>query len=358
MAAIAMDIADELSGTTETAIDKSVIMPSLPLSKKTTYFLLTWTFKSYFASLLFTERLFSRVPKPERRTFTKSYSNHPKLVHRFFLPPSAYTQPKKKFPLYIDIHGGGFVVGDPETDDPFCSFLARNYEIIVISLAYPKSPRSRFPGALNAIREAYQAMCNDSDLNQIDTSRIAIGGFSAGANLAFALSQHEGFRDVFSAVVGFYPVLDYSEPVKTKLERQRDMPKRDVIGRSASFLNWAYVSAGEERTNDLLSPIYGDPGNFPKRAFLIGAEYDMLYHEAQRMAVMLAKRSLETETIDLTEDEWTHGGVRWELAKKRQHAFTHMPTYGKKEKERKEFVEGLYHRVGKWLCKDVWDRTD
>jgi hypothetical protein len=69
-----------------------------------------------------TVRCFQR-PKNQRPTFSKSYACGPKLKNRVFLPPGLDLKLKddKKYPLFIKIHGGGFVAGAPFIDDEYCA---------------------------------------------------------------------------------------------------------------------------------------------------------------------------------------------------------------------------------------------
>ncbi len=93
-------------------------------------------------------------------------------------------------------------------DDPFCSSLANNHKVIVVSLDYPKAPSYPFPAAIEALTKTIKAVLADETL-PYDKKRVAIGGFSAGANLSLAVTQNESLRDKFGGVVAFYPPTDF-----------------------------------------------------------------------------------------------------------------------------------------------------
>ena len=95
-----------------------------------------------------------------------------------------------KLPVLIYFHGGGFVLGghaDPEINST-CSFLASVAQCVVVSVGYRLAPEYKFPAAAD---DAYAALVwiseNGSQLSA-DTSRIAVGGDSAGGNIAAVVS--------------------------------------------------------------------------------------------------------------------------------------------------------------------------
>jgi hypothetical protein len=95
----------------------------------------------------------------------------------------------------------------------------------------------------------------------------------------------------------------------------------------------------------------------PRFIYLVGAEYDMLCYEPRQLAERLADPEVERTSIGgvSPEDGWKQGGVRWECARGRFHAFTHVAEWGKqKEEERLRVVDDLYNRVGAWLKDEVW----
>jgi acetyl esterase/lipase len=136
-------------------------------------------------------------------TFTKIYPGQPTLTNRVFLPKS-YKSDGPLLPLYLDIHGGGFALGSPVVDDPFCSNFANDNKVIVISLDYPKSPSCPYPAAVQALTKLVKAVLEDETL-PFDKEKVAVGGFSAGANLSIAITQNEFLRERIGAVVAYYP---------------------------------------------------------------------------------------------------------------------------------------------------------
>ena len=256
----------------------------------------------------------------------------------------------------MNCHGGGWAVADPAADEEFCSFVARNFNIIVVSVDYHKSPRWKFPFAIEEVAAITDAVLKDESLN-IDTAKVAMGGFSAGANLAFAACQLPILKGRVHAMIGFCPVLNSDEYLEVKLARRPKEAGMDGLASSAAFLDWAYVPSGVNRKNPLLSPGLAKKEDLPKWAYLVGAEYDCLCFEANRLAERLADPEVERTSISEVSavEAWRQGSVRWENAKGKSHAFTHVEEWtSKKEIERVKIVEDLYRRVGAWLKDEVW----
>jgi acetyl esterase/lipase len=333
------------------------LSPPPPIHLQIGYFIGVWSFKAFTTLSLNTSRLFRRKRSGLLEPEIKSYPIRSDLKNRVFRPQGLE---HLKLPLYLDIHGGGWAVADPETDDEFCSFLAHNFRMIVVSIDYHKSPRSKFPSAVDDVTALADAIIEDPFLN-IDRKKVAIGGFSAGGNLAFAACQMNSLRGRLSCVLGFYPPLDLTESLKEKMGRRPKGSGSDLLASSANLLDWAYVPHGVDRRNPLLSPRWCDSQVLPPYAYLIGAEYDMLCYEACQMAESLAAaefpRSKRTDIPALaSEDGWQQGGIRWECVRGRKHAFTHIPENGRKERDRVSACNELYNRVGIWLHKDVWEK--
>jgi acetyl esterase len=93
------------------------------------------------------------------------------------------------------LHGGGYVVGNLDTEHPWCAMIAEHSGAVVISVNYRLSPEHRFPAALD---DAYAvldwAVEHAAELG-VDPERIAVGGHSAGAGLAAALALRARDQD-------------------------------------------------------------------------------------------------------------------------------------------------------------------
>jgi acetyl esterase/lipase len=332
-----------------------IIAKRPPFYLEVTYFLSVWFYKGLIAVGLWAKDKFIAPPMPLLSHEIKIYDIRPNLQNRIFRPPSPSPG---KLPLYLDVHGGGWCVGEPRADDDFCSFLARHFNMIVVAIDYHKSPTYKFPCAVDDVVAVAYALIKDESLN-IDTSKIALGGFSAGGNIAFAAAQSDALRGKISALVGMYPALDLSETVQQKLENSH--LAYDMLALSAGFLSSAYVPEGTNLRDPLISPAYAEPQDLAPKVYMIGAELDMLCFEAQRMAEDLVKvGGGEREIVELPGIEgWKQGSIRWETALGKEHAFTHVFKWTKEaERLRWEFCEAMFDRIGKWLMEEVWVKSD
>ena len=127
---------------------------------------------------------------------------------RLYVPRSSVPQP----PLLVFLHGGGWVVCDLDTHDNACRFLARESETLVLSVDYRLAPEHRFPAAVEDSVAAFRFACENAEGLGADPSAVAVGGDSAGGNLAAVVSQltvaDGGPSPAFALCV--YPVTDLS----------------------------------------------------------------------------------------------------------------------------------------------------
>ncbi len=113
-------------------------------------------------------------------------------------------------PALLHLHGGGWVIGDLETEDRLCRRVARAADVAVVSLDYRLAPEHRFPAALDDADAALHALSARGRDFGIDVSRIAIGGASAGGNLAAVCARRARDRGAptLRAQILLGPVLD------------------------------------------------------------------------------------------------------------------------------------------------------
>lgn len=118
--------------------------------------------------------------------------------------------------VHVNLHGGGFVLGHPEQDDPLCRYLAAHAGVTVLNVDYGTAPQLRFPGAVAQAHDV--AVWAASPDRPWDGSRLVVGGQSAGGALAAGVSRlalEEGGPDI-SLQVLMYPPLDLTVPSGAK----------------------------------------------------------------------------------------------------------------------------------------------
>ncbi len=130
------------------------------------------------------------------------------IAARLYRPATA--EADAALPVCVYFHGGGFVVGDLESHDSLCRQLANAAACVVIAVDYRVAPEAPFPAAVDDCFAATQWIsANASSLN-IDASRLAVAGDSAGANLATVVSllARDAGGPQISYQVLIYPVVD------------------------------------------------------------------------------------------------------------------------------------------------------
>ncbi|OBG90008.1 carboxylesterase [Mycobacterium sp. E3251] len=221
---------------------------------------------------------------PGRTTEVTIGARHGPVAATVYHPPAGTANP----PVYVNVHGGGFVVGHPEQDDPWCRYLAANAGVVVINPDYVLAPRHRFPAAPHQV---YDIVCwAASPDRDWDGGRLCVGGQSAGGSLSAAaarLALENGGPRIALQVLHYAP-LDLVTPAREK---------RSTIGRRAVLKPWmgevfdtAYVPDPAQRRDRLASPAWGGnadgiAGIAP--ALVVTAEHDRLRDEARRYAEKL-----------------------------------------------------------------------
>lgn len=318
----------------------------LPFPHRLNCFVRLWALK-ILAHLVYTaDRLLHPPPSSQSPTLIKSYSCRPALRTRIFFPPSYKSG--DLLPLYLSIHGGGFAVGDAQQDDEFCTMWARRTGMLIVSLDYSKAPVHPYPIAVFDIASLANAVLADASL-PIDKARVAIGGFSAGANLALCASQLPGLRGNIQAALAFYPIVDWSHPPDVKLDtRPYKTGPKDSLESASYWFDWAYVPPGQNRRDPLLSPSYARKEDLPPWIYIIGAQWDLLRLESQAMIHELAGLS----DVEDQEADFEQGTYKWTLAMGCSHGFTHHFGHKpEKRKRREERCEPIYEEATQWLEK-------
>jgi acetyl esterase len=133
------------------------------------------------------------------------------LKARLYVPHGAPPPPR---PLLVHYHGGGWMVGDLETHDSACRFLAAHSGVSILSTTYRLAPEHPFPAAVEDARASFLwANALAGELG-VDPGRIAVGGDSAGATLAagdcISMRDAGGPRPAMQLLV--YPATEAIDP--------------------------------------------------------------------------------------------------------------------------------------------------
>ena len=126
---------------------------------------------------------------------------------RLYEPPGTGIERR---PLIVYFHGGGWAIGDLDTHDSVCRFLAANTAAAVLSVDYRLAPEHPFPAGVEDALAAFRWAAAENARLGVDPSRIAVAGDSAGGNLAAAVSllarDDGGASPAMQALI--YPIAD------------------------------------------------------------------------------------------------------------------------------------------------------
>jgi acetyl esterase len=215
------------------------------------------------------------------------------LPTRFYRPQDA----EGPLPILVYFHGGGYVIGDRDTHDIPCRRLCLGAACLVVSVDYRLAPEFPFPAAVD---DAWAATCWVVDHALAlggDPSRVAVGGDSAGGNLA-AVVCHLAKRDGAPRFVHqllIYPVTDLTG----------SMPSHVTLAQgyrlTTELLNWFmmhYIHRDGDRGQLIASPLFAEDFTGLPPALVLTAGYDPLRDEGTAYAAKLRDAGVETELVE------------------------------------------------------------
>jgi acetyl esterase len=208
-------------------------------------------------------------------------------------------------PFLLWIHGGGWVIGDLDTADATARALANRSGAVTVSVDYRLAPEHPAPAALEDCLAALTWCVENGELLGVDASRVAVGGDSAGGNLAACLCQR--VRDEFGPDIDFqllvYPVTDCTLSSPSMDENAEGY----YLTRAA--MEWfvsCYVGSGDPK-DPSVSPLHAENLAGLPPALVITAELDPLRDEGEAYATALREAGVPVELLRY--DGQIHGFV-------------------------------------------------
>jgi acetyl esterase len=122
----------------------------------------------------------------------------------------AGTDPDAALPVLLFLHGGGWMLGDLDSHDGVCCRLANGARCAVVAVDYRTAPEHPFPAAVDDATAVLAFVARDADTLRLDAQRLAVGGDSAGGNLAavLAILGRDGVVPAPLVQLLLYPVVD------------------------------------------------------------------------------------------------------------------------------------------------------
>lgn len=190
------------------------------------------------------------------------------------------------FPVLVFFHGGGWVIGDLETQDGPCRSLANGAACVVVSVDYRLAPEHKFPAAPEDTYAATQWVAANAKSINVDPTRIALGGDSAGGNLTAVTAQmardRGGPRLTFQLLI--YPVTDGAcDTVSYRENADGYLLTKDMM---QWFWN-LYVRNQADLQDPMASPLRAQSLKGLPAALVQTAEFDPLRDEGEAYAARL-----------------------------------------------------------------------
>ena len=214
---------------------------------------------------------------------------------RLYRPDKA--SPEAKMPALLYAHGGGWVFGNLDSHDVLCATLAIEAGISVLAVDYRLAPEARFPGAFDDVVAALQWLAANGPAIGIDPNKLAIGGDSAGGNLAAAVAiwarDHKGPKLRMQLLA--YPVTD----IVARADSYRAFA--DGYGLNAVTMEWFidhYTPDKATRDDWRVSPLRAKSlGGLPP-ALVVTAGYDPLRDEGRAYAWRLQQEGTVADLVE------------------------------------------------------------
>jgi acetyl esterase len=235
----------------------------------------------------------------ERRTFTQPDAPEVASVQDLQATGPAGAIPVRSYrpagssaaamlPVLVYYHGGGWVIGDLDTHDVLCRQLANLSGCAVVSVDYRMGPEHRFPAAVDDAIAATRWVRAQAQALKVDASRLAVGGDSAGGNLAAVVALTA--RDAGDLPIAFqlliYPATD----------QRRGAPSHAANGQgylltkeNMDYFHDHYIPDARDDLDWRASPLlHANHAKLPP-AFVLTAGYDPLRDEGLQYAQKLSE---------------------------------------------------------------------
>jgi len=191
-------------------------------------------------------------------------------------------------PTLLYLHGGGWVVGNLDTHDRVMRLLAQFSGAAVVGIDYALSPEHKFPVAINETLAVIQWLESSGHNHGLDPTRLALGGDSAGANMAVAVTQlhHQQDRQAIRFLLLYYGAYGLTDSWSWQQYGNADY---EFTREDKAFYLDSYLANPGDHADSRFNVLSGNIACLPQ-AFIAAAEYDPLHddsvalHEAMRKA--------------------------------------------------------------------------
>ncbi|MCW3840477.1 alpha/beta hydrolase [Micromonospora yasonensis] len=197
-------------------------------------------------------------------------------------------------PTLVYFFGGGWTLGSVDTADGICRRLANATGCQTVTVGYRLAPEHRFPAAVDDCYAALRWLAAHADEVGVDPDRLAVGGDSAGGNLAAAvtlLARADGGPRLVAQLL-VYPNTDQRPgPAPARADEDPLLFNRH----SVAWYRQHYLTDPADAAHPLASPLLAEDLSGLPPALVITAEHDPLRDEGERYAARLREAGVPTE---------------------------------------------------------------
>ncbi|KAG8525677.1 uncharacterized protein KY384_000437 [Bacidia gigantensis] len=256
-------------------------------------------------------------PEPSfLRHFFTSETPSATIELAFYVPPQykKNIQRGRRYPVVVNLHGGGFTLGTAKDDARWAAFVLKEVDAVVVSVEYRLAPENPFPTAVEDGVEAVLHLADNAEEYGIDPKKMALSGFSAGANLCFAIplkmqehihsSEYQAAAKALDndmtdfilpeivSIISWYPPLDMrisrAERRATSVRPDKTLPP--IL---TGLFDQSYFHDEQSKASPLASPsVASDEAlqtALPNDIALFLCEWDMLMKEGLAFSARLKK---------------------------------------------------------------------
>ena len=201
-------------------------------------------------------------------------------------------------PVLVFYHGGGWVTGNLDTSDSLCGRISNRARAVVVSVDYRLAPEHRYPAAVDDSYAALEWVTRNAERLDVDASHVAVGGCSAGGNLAaaVALMARDRTGPGLACQVLIYPatdLLDLTTPSHQNFANGYGMT-RDHI----EFFRDSYLPEVPDRRNPYASPLLAESLEGLPPAIVVTAGFDVLRDEGVAYAERLEAAGVPAASVE------------------------------------------------------------
>lgn len=197
------------------------------------------------------------------------------------------------FPALVYFHGGGWVITNLDSYDPSCRAITNAAGCVVVSVAYRQAPEWKFPAAPEDCYAATQWVINNASKINVDSKRVAVGGESAGGNLATVVTMmakdRKGVMPLHQLLI--YPITNYAFDTASYQENAAAQPLNKPL------MEWFwmhYLARKADGSKPYASPLRATSLKGLPSATVITAEVDPLRDEGEAYAKRLQADGVAT----------------------------------------------------------------